>query len=420
MSLRFETIAPQSISQNPSEPLLSVLAGPAVAAGTHVNETTAEGIPAVFACVAFLAETVAQTPLKLMRRTERGREADETHPLYTLLHDLPNPEMTAFDFRATMMRWLCLYGNAYAEIVRDGQGRITSLWPLRSDRMSVGRDKLNRLTYRYGGPNGQPIVYTFDAARPPILHLRIHSLDGINGRSPIRMLRESLGLTLAASEYGARFFSGDGSVRGVLQAPGMLKPEAKQNIRESWNALYGGVQGKHRIAILEQDLKYQAIGVPPEDAQFLQTRKFQLQEAARIYRVPLHAINDLERSTNNNIEHQGIEVVRFTLMPYFVSWQQSIKRDLLTTKSFNTHDAVFVVDALVRGDLLSRYQAHAISRQWGWKSVNDVLKLEDSPTIDNGDRYLEPMNMVEAGTDPIEPIESNPKPPTAAEPEGVM
>ena len=412
---RFETISPQSISQNPSEPLLSALNGGAVAAGTRVSESTAEGIPAIFACVSFLSETVAQTPLKLMRKTERGRVADETHPLYTLLHDLPNPEMTAFDFRNTMMRWLTLWGNAYAEIVRDSQGRVVSLGPLRSDRMSLGRDRLNRLVYRYEGPNGQPITYTFDAARPPILHLRIHSLDGINGRSPIRVLRESLGLTLAASEYGARFFGGDGSLRGVLQTPSVLSPEAKQNLRESWTSLYGGVQGKHRIAILEQDLQYKAIGVPPEDAQFLETRKFQLQEAARIYRVPLHLIGDLERSTNNNIEHQGIEVVKFTLMPYFVSWEQSIKRDLLTNKSFNTHGAVFVVNALVRGDMLSRFQAYAVARQWGWMSVNDVLTLEDSETIDNGDRHLEPMNMVEAGSDPTMVDE-----PTAPAPKGIM
>lgn len=393
------------------------MTGSPVAAGTRVSESTAEGIPAVFACVAFLSETVAQTPLKLMRRTERGRVPDEQHPLYTLLHDLPNPEMTAFDFRSTMMRWLSLWGNAYAEIVRDSQGRIVSLWPLRSDRMTIGRDRLNRLVYRYEGPNGQPITYAFDAARPPILHLRIHSLDGINGRSPVRVLRESLGLTLAASEYGARFFGGDGSLRGVLQTAGTLTPAAKQNLRESWTQLYGGVQGKHRIAILEQDLKYQAIGVPPEDAQFLQTRKFQLQEAARIYRVPLHLIGDLERSTNNNIEHQGIEVVKFTLMPYFVSWEQSIKRDLLTNKSFNTHDAVFVVNALVRGDMLSRFQSYAVARQWGWMSVNDVLSLEDSETINNGDRYLEPMNMVEAGAGPIE---MEPHEPTSAAPKGIM
>lgn len=404
------------LSQTPSEPLLDLLGGRPLAAGTRVSESTAEGIPAVFACVSFLSETIAQTPLKLMRRTERGRVPDESHALYTLLHDLPNPEMTAFDFRSTMMRWLTLWGNAYAEIVRDSQGRIVSLWPLRSDRMTLGRDRLNRLVYRYEGPNGQPITYTFDAGRPPILHLRIHALDGIQGRSPIRVLRESLGLTLAASEYGARFFAGDGSVRGVLQTSGTLSPAAKQNLRESWTALYGGVQGKHRIAILEQDLKYQAIGVPPEDAQFLQTRKFQLQEAARIYRVPLHLIGDLERSTNNNIEHQGIEVVKFTLMPYFVSWEQAIKRDLLTTKSFNTHDAVFVVNALVRGDMLSRFQAYAVARQWGWLSVNDVLSLEDAPTIDNGDRYLEPMNMVEAGSEPIavEPAATTPTP------EGIM
>ena len=414
---RFETIPPQSVSQNPSEPLLSAMVGAPVAAGTRVSEATAEGIPAVFACVAFLSETVGQTPLKLMRRTERGRVADESHALYTLLHDLPNPEMTAFDFRSTMMRWLTLWGNAYAEIVRDGQGRITSLWPLRSDRMTMGRDTLNRLEYRYEAPNGRTIRYTFDASRPPILHLRIHSLDGINGRSPIRVLRESLGLTLAASEYGARFFGGDGSLRGVLQTSGTLTPGAKQNLRESWTALYGGVQGKHRIAILEQDLKYQAIGVPPEDAQFLQTRKFQLQEAARIYRVPLHLIGDLERSTNNNIEHQGIEVVKFTLMPYFVAWEQAIKRDLLTVKSFNTHDAVFVVNALVRGDMLSRFRAYAIARQWGWMAVNDVLTLEDAETIPNGDRYLEPLNMVEAGSGPVDVEGPEPNVP---EPEGLM
>lgn len=377
--------------------------------GVAVSETSALGAAAVFACVRVLAESVGQLPLKVFRRLPNGgRVVDDQHPLYPLLHELPNPELTAYEFRVALQGHLALWGNAYAEVERDGFGRITGLWPLRPDRMTVTRNEQKQRVWLYRLPDGSDVKWTW--AQPtrqpaPILHLRGFGPDGFLGYSPLQLLKEPIGLTLATEEYGARLFSNSATPRGLLSSPNRLSPEAATRLKNSWEAAHRGLDRAHRVAVLEEGISWQAIGLNAEDAQFLQTRKFQLGEIARIFRIPPHFIGDLERATFSNIEQQGLEFVQHTLMPWLVCWEQACARDLLSVKGFATHQIRFVVNGLLRGDIASRYQAYAVGRQWGWLSADDIRELEDMNPLPSGqgDVYLTPLNMTSAETPPAPP-----------------
>lgn len=367
--------------------------------GAIVNERTAMGISAVYACVRVLADSVAQLPIKLLRVQGESRIEDRGHSLWSLLHDLPNPEMTAFEFKQTMQGHLALRNNAYAEIERDGMGRVVALWPLNPSKMEVARDAEMNRVWIYELPNGEKVRWTWrnPARQPaPVLHLRGLG-DGMTGESPLSILKNPMGLAIAAEEYGARLFSNSAQPRGVLQTPNKLSPAAAAGLKASWEAAHKGLSQAHRVAVLEEGLTWQQVGMSAEDSQFLQTRKFQLSEVARAFRVPPHMIGDLERATFSNIEHQAIEFVVHTLTPWLVCWEQAIARDLLSIRSFSTHQARFSVNGLLRGDIASRYQAYAIGRQWGWLSANDVRRFEDLNGIgDQGDVYLNPTNMQDA------------------------
>jgi HK97 family phage portal protein len=384
----------RSTLANPQSWLVEALGGGKAASGVTVNENTALKSTAVFACVRILAETVASLPLPVYRRLPGGgKERATDHYLYPLLHDQPNPEMTSFEFRETLMGHLALWGNAYAEIQRNGAGEVVALWPLRPDRMRVSRDDQG-LQYKYTLPDGTTAVLR----QRNIMHIRGLSGDGLVGYSPIRMAREAIGLALATEEFGARFFGQGSRPSGVLEHPGKLSKEAKENLRESWERMHSGLSGAHRIAILEEGMKWTQIGIPPEDAQFLETRKFQVTEIARIFRIPPHMLADLERATFSNIEHQSIEFVVHTIRPWLVRWEQAFKRDLFLPGEREIYFAEFLVDGLLRGDIESRYRAYATARQWGWMSANDVRELENMNPIPGGDVYLIPLNMVPAGS----------------------
>lgn len=365
--------------------------GGSTAAGVSVTEETAEQLSAVYACVGLVADSVAQVPCKVVDASTK--EAATSHDLYALLHDLPNPEMTAFDLRQTMMRWLLLWGNAYAQVRRDGAGRIVALWPLRSDRMTVDRvltasGATLRYTYKLDGQADQ--VWWFNGDRPPIHHWRINALDGINGRSPIRLLRESLGLTKAAEQFGARWFGSGSRPSGVLQTDQKLSPENAKRMRDDWERLHAGIEQSHRVAVFEQGLKWQAITVPPEDAQFLETRNFQVEEIARIYRVPPYAIGHTKNSTSwgTGIESQKNGLITFTLLPYFAQIQQATKRDLMGRREFEAYDVVFVLNALQRGDLAARMTAYTQGLNARIFTVNEVRDLEDLPPVAGGDQPM--------------------------------
>lgn len=397
---RFESYPAESISQKPSGPLLAALGGGLTASGVPMNEKIAETIPAVYACVNFRARVVGQVPIVLYRRTESdGRERALTHPLYSVVHASPNPEMTPSVFKSTLERQKWLYGDAYAEIVRNRDGEVVALWPLCSPLVEVTRDRLNRLTYVYHLPGGEPIVWTFDRRNPPIMHLRINSLDGIHGRSPIKVLRDSLGFTKAIEQFGQTLFGNSSKPAGVIKGPAGVKidPTVAKQMREDWERLHRGQENWHRIAVLQNGYEFQQIGLDPVDAQFVETKKLQLAEVARIFSLPPHVIGDLERSTNNNIEHQGLELVTYHLMPDFVDWEEAIGRDLISQKSFGTHYAQFNVDALLRGDAESRANALQVRRQNGVITGNEWRKLDDLnpiPAEEGGDALLVNGNMI--------------------------
>ena len=369
------------------------------AAGKVVNERTAMQTTAVYACVRILAESIAGLPLHVYAYKGQGKERMPAHPLYFLLHDAPNPEMTSFVFRETLMTHLLLWGNAYAQILRDGMGRVIGLYPLLPDRMDVGRDsKTGELYYLYTrsteeNPNCKE-AGQIRLRRTDVLHIPGLGFDGLVGYSPIAMAKTAIGIALATEEYGATFFQNGARPAGVLEHPGVVKDPEK--LRESWHSVYGGTKNVGKIALLEEGVKYQQIAIPPEEAQFLQTRKFQIDEIARLYRVPPHMVGDLEKSSFSNIEQQSLEFVKYTLNPWVVRWEQALQKALLSNGERKDYSIRFNVDGLLRGDYKSRMEGYAIGRQNGWLSANDIRCLEDMNPInadEGGDLYLINGNM---------------------------
>ena len=366
--------------------------------GKPVNEHTAMQMTAVYSCVRILAEAVAGLPLHLYKYTDSGgKEKALSHPLYFLLHDEPNPEMSSFVFRETLMTHLLLWGNAYAQIIRNGKGEVIALYPLMPNRMSVDRDSSGSLYYTYTrysdeAPTTKGMTVTL---RPSdVFHIPGLGFDGLVGYSPIAMAKNAIGMAIACEEYGAKFFANGAAPGGVLEHPGTIKDP--QKVRDSWNAAYQGSSNSHRVAVLEEGMKYQPIGISPEQAQFLETRKFQINEIARIFRVPPHMVGDLEKSSFSNIEQQSLEFVKYTLDPWVIRWEQTISRALLRPDEKKLYFAKFNVDGLLRGDYVSRMNGYAIASQNGWMSANDIRELENLDRIPpelGGDLYLINGNM---------------------------
>ena len=367
--------------------------------GKTVNERTAMQTTAVYACVRILSEAVAGLPLHIYRyRADGGKERIPLHPLYHLLHDEPNPEMTSFVFRETLMSHLLLWGNAYAQVVRNGRGQVVALYPLLPSKMDVSRAANGELLYTYYrdadetglNPKGGYITLR----RDEVLHIPGLGFDGLIGYSPIAMAKNAIGMSLATEEYGASFFANGANPGGVLEHPGVIKDIGR--VKESWNSAYQGNGNAHKIAVLEEGMKFQAIGIPPEQAQFLETRKFQINEIARIYRVPPHMVGDLEKSSFSNIEQQSLEFVKYTLDPWVVRWEQSLQQSLLLPSEKPSLFIRFNLDGLLRGDYQSRMNGYAVGRQNGWMSANDIRELEDMNRIstqEGGDLYLVNGNM---------------------------
>lgn len=362
--------------------------------GKPVNERTAMQTTAVYACVRILAEAVASLPLHVYEYQDNGgKKLVHDHPLYYLLHDEPNPEMTSFVFRETLMSHLLIWGNAYAQIIRDGAGRVLGLYPLLPDKMDVQRDDRGNIYYVYSRNSDEnPMFKEYGDIRlkaEDVLHIPGLGFDGLIGYSPIAMAKNAVGMTLACEEYGASFFANGANPGGVLEHPGVLKDPSK--VRESWNSVYRGVNNAHKIAVLEEGMKYQQIGIPPEEAQFLETRKFQINEIARLYRIPPHMVGDLDKSSFSNIEQQSLEFVKYTLDPWVIRWEQSLQRSLLLPGEKGKYFIKLNVDGLLRGDYQSRMNGYAVGRQNGWFSANDIREMENMnpiPDEQGGNLYL--------------------------------
>lgn len=369
----------------------------ASSSGRRVTERTAMQMTAVYSCVRILSETLASLPLHIYESSETNSRKATKHPLYKLLHDEPNPEMTSFIFRETLMTHLLLWGNAYAQIIRNGKGEVFALYPLMPDRMRVDRDEYGQLYYEYMLSDSDANAKESGAVRlstQDILHIPGLGFDGLVGYSPIAMAKNAIGMAIATEEYGAAFFANGATPSGILTHPGVIKnPEA---MRESWSKGFGG-RNSHKVAILEEGMNYTPISIAPNEAQFLETRKFQLNEIARIFRVPPHMVGDLEKSSFSNIEQQSLEFVKYTLDPWVSRFEQAMTRRLLTDDEKKKYYIKFNVDGLMRGDYQSRMNGYATARQNGWMSANDIRALENLDLIsdeEGGNLYLVNGNML--------------------------
>lgn len=362
------------------------------AAGVSLSPEKAANVSDVFPCIQVIAQDVGRCPLKLRVRREDGRHEDAIdHTLWELLHDLTNPEMTAYQFKQDMQRNLLTHSRAYAEIVRNPRGEVKSLWVLDPQQMRVTRDSLNRkvYTYRAGGRGEQ--TWTFDPSLPPILDLA-HS-------SPLAQCRDLIGLAYALELFASKFFSNGARPSGTLELPvgATLEAEARDRMRRAFEKLYAGASNTGKVVLTEGGAKFNPITIPNNEAQFIETRKYVRTQIAGVFRVPPHKIGDLERATFSNIENQSIDYVTGTLDPFLVSWEQAIRRDLLSTRQYPRYEVVFDRGALIKADVKSLYDAFAVGRQNGWMSANDILReLGRNPISpdEGGDAYMVNGNMI--------------------------
>ena len=359
--------------------------------GKSVTPSSAIQVSAVYACVRVIAETIASLPLHVYESTDAGSRKANEHPLYRLLHDEPNTEMTSFIWREVMLSHLLLYGNSYCQILRSGRSKIVGLYPLLPDHMAVDRDTKGKLTYTYTTSEGR-----MEQLNPEdVLHIPGLGFDGVMGYSPIALEKAAIGLGIAAEEYGSKFFQNGARPSGILTHPNTVKDPA--SLRASWNAAYGGSSNASRVAVLEEGMTFVPLSMPNNEAQFLETRKFQVTEICRIFRVPPHMIGDLERATFSNIESQNISFAVHTIRPWLVRIEQAINKTLIPENEKDRYYAQFNIDGLMRGDYKSRMEGYAIARQNGWMSANDIRALENLNPIseeEGGNAYLVNGNMI--------------------------
>jgi len=366
--------------------------GCATKAGPTITDASALTISTVWGCVRAISEDVARLPFKVYQRTGAGKKELPEHPLRELLNLRPNDETSSFLLRESMTANTLLAGNSYGEIERDGAGRPVALWPLPGPKMKVDRDPATGSPrYTVQKASGSSVVLEPDQ----VLHLRGMG-DTLMGISVVGKARESFGMTLAAEEFGARFFGQGARPSGVLKHPGRLEKAARENLQKSFQDLYSGPQAVGRTVVLQEGMEWSSTAIPPEDAQFLETRQFQVPEICRWFRMKPHKVADLSRATFSNIEQQDLEYVGDCLMGWLVRWEQEVSLKLLSEKERRAGVFVeHVVAGLLRGDLKSRYESYAVARQWGWMNPNDVLRLENMNPLpgDQGELYLVPVNM---------------------------
>jgi HK97 family phage portal protein len=392
-SLRSITLGPY----NTKDPALARLfGGGPVAAGITVSEESALTYAAVWQAVSLIAGDVGSLPLHLYKRSkDGGKTRFDDHPLYYILHDAPNPEMTALVFRETLQAHILTWGNGYAEIERDGAGRVAALWPLLPHQVTAFREN-GQLRYRVaGGMGGQDVILP---ARD-MLHIPGLGFDGLSGYGVVRQARESLGLLAAAERFGSTFFGNGSTFGGVLSHPRVLGDKGQQSLRSSIEAAHRGPDKAHRFLVLEEGMAYQKLGVDPNDAQFLETRKFQITEICRWFNLSPSKLRELDNSSvRANIEQDAIDYVVTTLRPWVVRWEQELNRKLVSARERFIQHAEFNLEGLLRGDTASRYAAYAVGRQWGWLSVDDVRVKENMNPLPGGQGqiYLVPVNMAPA------------------------
>ena len=355
--------------------------------GVNVSEKSSIGLTAVWAAVRLLSETIASLPKNVYKIDKNNSKfIDYPNPLNTLISRTPSPQYTIYNFIETMMTNLLLWGNAYAHIIRNGGARAVELRIIPPEIVEPFKSEDDGLIY-------YKIKDSNILASKEILHIVGLSFDGVKGQSPIQACQQALGIGMASQQFGANFFGRGANLSGVLEHPARLSDDAANRLRDSWNSRFSGIQNSHQTAILEEGVKFKPIGMPLADAQFIETRRFSVEEIARIYRVPNHLINDLSKSSFNNIEQQSLEFSKFSLSPYLVSWEEELNRKLLPERELKTHFFKFSTRELLRSDATSRADYYTKLFNIGVLSINDIRDQEDLNKIENGDKHFIPLNL---------------------------
>jgi len=384
-----ERIARKQAAITESSELAKLILAGGTNSGMSVNAESAMRVSAVYACVRVLSESVAQLPFIYYQREGNKKQRASSRRLYTLLHDAPNDFQTSFGWRETKTAHLCLRGNAYSFINRSITGDILELLPMHPDRVDVKQNKDYSLSYTFLDQDNVVIPLRQDQ----VFRLTGMSLDGVNGLNPIAYQRETLGIALAADKHTALSFKNGSKMTGILKREGHFKDkDVAKRVKESWDESVSG-NNAYSTPVLEDGLNWMPVSMTNKDAQYIESRKYQTEDIARIFRVPPHKIGHLEQSTNNNIEHQGLEFVTDSLMPWLIRWEQSVVRDLLTMEERKRYFAEFLVDGLMRGDTAARGDFYTKLFNMGAISPNEIRAKENMNPRKDGDDYYIQLNM---------------------------
>ncbi|MFA5376879.1 MAG: phage portal protein [Dehalococcoidia bacterium] len=375
--------------------------------GLDVDRISALGLPIVWACVRVLSETLASLPWILYKRTDRGKVRADNHPLFDILHIQPNPQQTAFMFREQLQGHLGIFGNAYANIIRNGTGYVQELWPLSPDSVKPYREK-GRLLFEY---TDRATGLKDILSENEVFHISGLSFDGIQGYAPLELNKQTLGLALAAKRYAAEYFANEGTPSLTLTSPGKLSEDAYKRMTKSWEESHSRWGKKHRPAILEQGTEAKEISASPDKAQLVEVQKFLTREVCRYYRMQPHMVQDMEDATYSNIEHQGIEFSVHTMRPWCVRWEQAALTQLLSEKDRKKYFPEFLMDALLRGDTLSRYQSYRIALEAGIFNADEIRELENRNEREDGGgkTYFAPQNWMDSSPEAMKKRDENAK-----------
>jgi HK97 family phage portal protein len=377
--------------KNPSGWLRDALSGAKSATGVSVNENTALSLSAVYASVRLISETVASLPLSVYEKTDKGKQKAVNHPLYEVLHYQVNNEMTSFSWRKTSFVHLLMRGNAYSEIEYDNAGQVRGLWLLPPDRVSKFRKPNGNIAYKISLPNGGDV----ELPDWKVLHLFGISKDGLTGMSPLQLAKEMFGLGIALEQHAAYFFGNGARPGGFIETQHSLSDKARERLKQDFEKLHQGLSNSHRIALLEEGMSYKQLQLPNDQMQFIESRKFSVEEIARFFNVPPHMIQSLDRATFSNIEHQAIQYVVHSIRPWLVNFEQELRRSLFTEVEKKKYFAEFNVEGLLRGDSQSRSEYYNKMFQIGAYTINDIRELENMNTIgEEGNIHYVPLNMV--------------------------
>jgi HK97 family phage portal protein len=367
----------------------------------------------ILQCVRRISNSCGIMPARVYRKSPASRRKDvaSDHPLYRLLMRAPNPEMTPIVFKQRMFGSALVFGNSYAEIVRDRFGVAQELWPIHSRRVGVDRVK-GQLVYIISDNNGR----TVELPQESIFHFKGFAPWGLLGMTPLALNRDAVGLQKAQDDYAARSFANGVKPGVIIKHTGNPSVEERTRIREDWQAEYGAT-GQHRPAVISKGFEIETLGLTPIEVAMIEARNYSVLEVCRMFDMPPHMVADMARATWSNVEQMGAGFVTYTLGPWIVSFEQEIERSCLLPRE-RDEGLIYVrmnVDALLRADIKTRYAVYGTGRQWGILSVNDCRDMEDMNPIENGDIYLEPVNMTPAGTAGI--VQDDPDPEQTPDPD---